>query len=149
VYPPIVTRQRFGKNATAVTNTHATIEECWTCRCPCGLYVWYQRKQTISSSQNFLFHSAPHSHRTRPSTSKEDAGAVRRYREHKPNQCNTYVTNALCRLAKRSHATLPHRSVQPPAVNSFYAEDEDSVFLRNVGKYLPDYTVSHLKPRTR
>jgi hypothetical protein len=27
VYPPIVARQRLGRNVTAVTNTHATIEE--------------------------------------------------------------------------------------------------------------------------
>jgi hypothetical protein len=27
VYPPIVARQRFGRNVTAVTNIHATIEE--------------------------------------------------------------------------------------------------------------------------
>jgi hypothetical protein len=54
VYPPIVARQRLGRNVTAVTNTHATIHEL--------LYalfsMWpvsYQRKQAISSSQNFLF----------------------------------------------------------------------------------------------
>jgi hypothetical protein len=27
VYPPIVARQRLGKNVTAATNTHETIEE--------------------------------------------------------------------------------------------------------------------------
>jgi hypothetical protein len=27
VYPPIVAKQRLGKNVTAATNTHATIEE--------------------------------------------------------------------------------------------------------------------------
>jgi hypothetical protein len=27
VYPPIVARQRLGRNVTAVTNTHATVRE--------------------------------------------------------------------------------------------------------------------------
>jgi hypothetical protein len=27
LYPPVVARQRLGKNVTAATNTHATIEE--------------------------------------------------------------------------------------------------------------------------
>jgi hypothetical protein len=47
VYPPILVRQRFGKNVTATTTTHATIEEL--------LYMSYQGKQAISSSQSFLF----------------------------------------------------------------------------------------------
>jgi hypothetical protein len=45
-YPPVV-RQRLGRNVTAVTNTHATIEELLDASC--------QGKQAISSSQNFLF----------------------------------------------------------------------------------------------
>jgi hypothetical protein len=34
--PLIVARQRLGRNITAVTNTHATIENCWTRRFQCG-----------------------------------------------------------------------------------------------------------------
>jgi hypothetical protein len=34
--PPIVTKQRLGRNVTAVTNTHATIKNCWTWRFQCG-----------------------------------------------------------------------------------------------------------------
>jgi hypothetical protein len=51
--PPIVARQRLGRNVTAVTNTHATIEELFDA----SFSVWpvsYQGKQAISSSQNFL-----------------------------------------------------------------------------------------------
>jgi hypothetical protein len=52
--PPIVARQRLGRNVTAVTNTHVTIEELldasfWMS--PVSL----QGKYAISSSQNFLF----------------------------------------------------------------------------------------------
>jgi hypothetical protein len=68
VYPPIVARQRLGKNpsivagqrlgrnVTGVTDTHATIEELLDA----SFAMWrasYQRKQAISSSQNFLFFS--------------------------------------------------------------------------------------------
>jgi hypothetical protein len=64
VYPPIVARQRLGKNlpivarkrlgrnVTAVTNTHATVVELLDASSP----MWpvsYQGKQPISSSQNF------------------------------------------------------------------------------------------------
>jgi hypothetical protein len=51
--PPIVARQRLGRNITAVTNTHATIEELLYA----SFSMWpvsYQEKQAISSSQNFL-----------------------------------------------------------------------------------------------
>jgi hypothetical protein len=51
--PPIVARQRLCRNVTAVTNTHAIIEELLD-----ALFsMWpvsYQGKQAISSSQNFL-----------------------------------------------------------------------------------------------
>jgi hypothetical protein len=30
--PPIVARQRLGINVTAITNTHATTNNCWTAR---------------------------------------------------------------------------------------------------------------------
>jgi hypothetical protein len=77
VYPPIVARQRVcknplivarqrlgknllsllvnGRNDTAVTNTHATIEELLDA----SFSVWsvsYQGKYATSSSQNFLFY---------------------------------------------------------------------------------------------
>jgi hypothetical protein len=56
VYLPIVARQRFGKNVTAVTNTHATIEELLDA----SFSMWpvsYQGMSAISSSHNFLlFH---------------------------------------------------------------------------------------------
>jgi hypothetical protein len=51
---PIVPRQWLGRNVTAVTNTHATIEELLDA----SFSMWpvsYQGKQAISSSQNFLF----------------------------------------------------------------------------------------------
>jgi hypothetical protein len=50
----IVAKQRPGRNVTAVTNTHATIEELLEA----SFSMWpvsYQGKQAISSSQNFLF----------------------------------------------------------------------------------------------
>jgi hypothetical protein len=53
MYSSVVAAQRLGKNVTAAANTHETIEEL--------LYVWfsilfvsYQRKYAISSSQNFM-----------------------------------------------------------------------------------------------
>jgi hypothetical protein len=52
--PLIVARQRLGTNVTAVTNTHATIEELLDA----SFSMWpesYQGKQAISSSQNFLY----------------------------------------------------------------------------------------------
>jgi hypothetical protein len=52
--PPIVARQRLGRNVTAVMNTHATIEELLDA----SFSAWpvsYQGNQVISSSQNFLF----------------------------------------------------------------------------------------------
>jgi hypothetical protein len=52
--PLIVARQRLGRNVTAVTNTHATIEELLGK----PLSMWplsYQEEYGISSSQNFLF----------------------------------------------------------------------------------------------
>jgi hypothetical protein len=52
--PLIVDRQRLGRNVTAVTNTHATIEELLDA----SFSMWpvsYQGKYAISSSQNFLF----------------------------------------------------------------------------------------------
>jgi hypothetical protein len=54
VYPPTVARQRLGKNVTAVTNTHATIEELLDASF-CMRPVSYQGKEAISSFQNFLF----------------------------------------------------------------------------------------------
>jgi hypothetical protein len=50
--PPILARQRLGRNVTAVTNTHETIElldasfSMWS--------VSYQGNYPITSSQNFL-----------------------------------------------------------------------------------------------
>jgi hypothetical protein len=35
-YPLIVARQRLGRNFTAITNTHETLEEFWTRRFQCG-----------------------------------------------------------------------------------------------------------------
>jgi hypothetical protein len=53
-YPPIVAMQRLGRNVTAVTNTHATIEQLLDA--PFSMWpVLYQGKYAISSSQNFLF----------------------------------------------------------------------------------------------
>jgi hypothetical protein len=52
--PPIVARQRLGRNVTAIKNTHATIEELLDA----SFSMWpvsYQGKYAISSSQNFLF----------------------------------------------------------------------------------------------
>jgi hypothetical protein len=52
--PPIV-KQRVGRNVTAVTNTHASIEELLDA----SFSMWpvsHPGKQTISSSQNFLFY---------------------------------------------------------------------------------------------
>jgi hypothetical protein len=52
--PLIVVRQRLGKNITAVTNTHATIEELLDA----SFSMWpvsNQGKLAISSSENFLF----------------------------------------------------------------------------------------------
>jgi hypothetical protein len=54
VHPPIVARQRFGKNVTAATNTQEQQKSYWTHRLlyePCRI----KGKQAISSSQNFLF----------------------------------------------------------------------------------------------
>jgi hypothetical protein len=51
---PIVARRRLGRNVTAVRNTNITIEELLDA----SFSMWpvsYQRKQAISSSQNFLF----------------------------------------------------------------------------------------------
>jgi hypothetical protein len=54
VFPPIVARQRLGRNVTAVPNIHATIEELLDA--PFSMWsVSYQKKQAISFSQNFLF----------------------------------------------------------------------------------------------
>jgi hypothetical protein len=52
--PRIVAWQQLDRNVTAVTNTHATIEELLDV----SFLMWpvsYQGKQAISSSQNFLF----------------------------------------------------------------------------------------------
>jgi hypothetical protein len=52
---PVVARQRLGKNVTAVTNIHATIEELLD-----TFPMWpvsYQGKYAINSSQNFLLDS--------------------------------------------------------------------------------------------
>jgi hypothetical protein len=51
--PLIFTRQRLGRNVAAVTHTYATIEELLDSSFSMWL-VSYQRKQVISSSQNFL-----------------------------------------------------------------------------------------------
>jgi hypothetical protein len=51
--PPIVARQRLGRNVTAVTNTHATVVELLDAT----FSIWpvsYQGNQAITSSQNFL-----------------------------------------------------------------------------------------------
>jgi hypothetical protein len=51
--PPIVARQRVGRNVTGVTNTHATIGKLLDA----SFSMWpvsYQGKKAISSSQNFL-----------------------------------------------------------------------------------------------
>jgi hypothetical protein len=53
---PIVARQRLGKDVTAATNTHATIEEMLDASFSTRS-VSYQRKYVIGSSQNFLFYS--------------------------------------------------------------------------------------------
>jgi hypothetical protein len=50
----IVARQRLGRYVTAVTNTHATIEELLDTYFSMRS-VSYQGKWAISSSQNFLF----------------------------------------------------------------------------------------------
>jgi hypothetical protein len=52
--PPIFAMQRLGRNVTAVTNTHARIEELLDE----SFSMWpvsYEGKWAISSSQNFLF----------------------------------------------------------------------------------------------
>jgi hypothetical protein len=52
--PPIVARQRLHINVTAVTNTHATIEELLDA----SFSMWpvsYQGNKAINSSQNFLY----------------------------------------------------------------------------------------------
>jgi hypothetical protein len=59
--PPIVARQRLSRNVTAVTNTHATVEELWP--------VSYQGKKAISSSQNLLYLSKIYLHIILPPTS--------------------------------------------------------------------------------
>jgi hypothetical protein len=54
VYPPIVAMQRLGRNVTAVTNTHATIEGLLDA----SFSMWpvsYQAEKAITFSQNFLF----------------------------------------------------------------------------------------------
>jgi hypothetical protein len=51
--PPIVARQRLGKNVTAATTTYATIKELLNESCTRS--VSYQRVYAISSSQYFLF----------------------------------------------------------------------------------------------
>jgi hypothetical protein len=50
----IAARQRLGKNITAAMNTYPTIEELLDGSFSM-LPVSYERKYTISSSQNFLF----------------------------------------------------------------------------------------------
>jgi hypothetical protein len=52
--PLNVARQRLGRNITAVTNTHAAIEELLDTFSVCPLS--YQGKYGISSSQNILFY---------------------------------------------------------------------------------------------
>jgi hypothetical protein len=53
IYPPSVDRQRIGRNVTEVRNTHGTIEELLDTSFSMRS-VSYQRKQAISSSQNFF-----------------------------------------------------------------------------------------------
>jgi hypothetical protein len=51
--PPIVARQGVGRNVTAVTNTHATIEELLGA----SFSMWpvsFQVRYALNSSQNFL-----------------------------------------------------------------------------------------------
>jgi hypothetical protein len=65
--PSIVARQWLGRNVTAVTNTHATIEELLVA----SFSLWpvsYQWKKAICSSQNFLFIN--HLNSILPSTSR-------------------------------------------------------------------------------
>jgi hypothetical protein len=54
VHPPIVGRQRLGKNVTAATRTRAIIEKLLDASFSM-LSVRYQRKVGDCSSQNFLF----------------------------------------------------------------------------------------------
>jgi hypothetical protein len=54
VYPPTVARQGIGRNVTAATNIHATIEELLDA----SFSMWpvlYQGKWAISSYRNFLY----------------------------------------------------------------------------------------------
>jgi hypothetical protein len=48
MYPPIVARQRLGKNFTAATNTHATVEELF------GRVVFYAIR-VVSKESRRLF----------------------------------------------------------------------------------------------
>jgi hypothetical protein len=53
--PPVVARQRLDRKVTAVTNTHAIMEDLLDA----SFSMWsvsYQGKWVISSSQNFLFY---------------------------------------------------------------------------------------------
>jgi hypothetical protein len=54
MYPHIVTRRRVGKNVTATTSIHATIDELLNVS-PSMRSVLYQRKQAIRSWRNVLF----------------------------------------------------------------------------------------------
>jgi hypothetical protein len=54
VCPPIVARQWLGRNVTTAMNTHTTIEEFLNML----FSIWpmlYKKKETVISSQNFLF----------------------------------------------------------------------------------------------
>jgi hypothetical protein len=67
--PPIVARQRLGRNVNAITNTHAAIEELLDA----SFLMWpvpYQGKQAISSSQNFLFRIPEDGQSPKPSNSE-------------------------------------------------------------------------------
>jgi hypothetical protein len=54
VYPPIVARQRLGKNVNAATNIHATMKDSLDASFSMQ-FVSYQKKIGDSSSQNFCF----------------------------------------------------------------------------------------------
>jgi hypothetical protein len=54
VYPPIVARQRLGKNVTAATDTHTKIEEFWDA----SFYAAHSRKTGICYFPQFLVYAS-------------------------------------------------------------------------------------------
>jgi hypothetical protein len=55
VSTPIVARQRLGRNVTAVTNTHATIEELLERRFQCGPYRIKESRRFVIPRTSCLF----------------------------------------------------------------------------------------------